>query len=213
MSTYAVDRRWPNATVAILATGPSLTVDDVDRVRGKMPVIAINDAHILAPWADVLYSSDRTWWPFYKGVPSFAGQKFGIGSAPGKNNSFHTLPDVRVLKNTGYTGLDLEPSGLRNGSNSGYAAINLAVHLGAKTILLLGYNLGYRGGKAHFFGNHPPNLTQREDLYTGFRSSFDTLVEPLKAIGVEVFNCTPETSLMAFPLRELRDCLPLAVAS
>lgn len=224
---HRIERLWPGATIACLATGPSLTQEDCDYVRGKSRVIAINDAHRLAPWADVLFSADRQWWRYYDGVPTFAGMKIGIGSAPGKDNPFGPTrqhpngpihpgyPDIVVLKNTGYNGLETESNGLRHASNSGYAAINLAMHFGAARILLLGYNMGFLKGRAHFFGNHPQGLNQNEALYSGFRSSFDDLVEPLKALGIEVINCTPETSLIAFPVRDLREVLtaPLAVAS
>lgn len=207
---------WPGGTVAILATGPCLTKDDCEYVRGKAHVIAINDAHRLAPWADVLYSSDRRWWPYYKGVPSFTGLKYGVGSGTGhtqKSNGFHGLPEIQVLRNTGYIGLETDPTGLRTGSNSGYAAINLAVHFGAARVLLLGYNMTHAHG-AHFFGNHPSGLAQSAALYPGFRKRFETLVEPLAALGVEVINCTPKTSLHVFPVRPLRDVLaPTTVAA
>jgi hypothetical protein len=203
-----VERLWPGETIACLATGPSLNQADCDYLRGRVRVICINDSHRLAPWADVLYSSDRRWWPHYKGVPSFEGSKFGVGSGQGKANPFTGYPEIRVLKNTGYSGLEIEPNGLRTGRNSGYAAINLAVHLGAARILLLGYNMSHQNG-SHFFGNHPAGLNQSAALYPGFRRSFDSLVEPLKAAGIEVINCTPNTSLHTFPRRALRDVLPL----
>jgi hypothetical protein len=198
-----VPKLWPGETVVCMATGPSANQADADFVRGRARVIAINDAHRLAPWADVLYSSDRQWWRHYKGVPGFQGMKYGIGSGIGKRNVFTQLPRVRVLLNTGYNGLESSPNGLRNGRNSGYAAINLAVHFGAKRIVLLGYNLSFTGGRAHFFGDHPSGLRQTAALFPGFRRSFDTLVEPLKAIGVEVVNCTANTSLTSFPTGDL----------
>jgi hypothetical protein len=177
----------------------------VDFVRGKVQaVVAINDSHRIAPWADVLYSSDRRWWSHYK----------GIGSGVGKKNPPATKwTGVKILRNTGYLGIDTSPDALRNGRNSGYAAINLAVHLGAKRILLLGYNMSYKGNRAHFFGSHPPPLPQSSGLYPGFRKNFEHMVKPLKEIGVEVFNCTPDTSLMAFPLRDLREVLAEKVAA
>jgi len=65
---------WPDSTIVCMATGPSLTQADCDYVRELgVPTIAINDAHRLAPWANVLYSNDRMWWRKYKGVPSFTG--------------------------------------------------------------------------------------------------------------------------------------------
>ena len=204
----AVPKLWPGSTIACLATGPSLTQADCDYLRGKCHVIAINDAHRLAPWADVLYSSDRRWWNHYRGVPEFQGMKFGIGSGVGKKNSFPSKwQGVTVLRNGGYHGVDKNPDSLRNGRNSGYAAINLAIHLGAVRILLLGYNMSYRVGKAHFFGDHPPGLPQSPGLYPGFRRNFEHMVEPLAKLGVEVINCTENTSLMAFPRKPLREVL------
>lgn len=202
-----VERCWPNATVVILASGPSLTAEDVDFVRGKARVIAINDTHRLAPWADVLYSSDRMWWPSHQGVPSFAGRKFGIGSKVGFYNPFNRYPDITVLRNTGYTGLELQPHGLRNGENSGYAAINLAVHFGASRIVLLGYDMARRNGQVHFFGRHVGMNNPTDAVLAGYRRHFLTLVEPLKAIGVEIVNCTPGSSLDAFPMADLRATL------
>lgn len=213
---HTVSRLWPDATIVCLATGPSLTQSDCDHVRAaRVPTIAINDAHRLAPWADVLYSSDRNWWKKYKGVPDFAGMRYGVGSKPGKNNGFTDYPDVKVLRNSGYDGLDKSSDGLRTARNSGYAAINLAYHFGAKRVVLLGYDMGWRSGRPHFFGSHPPGLSQREDLYPNFRKSFLGIVQPLKDAGVEVVNCTPNTSLEAFPVAVLREVLPvpLAVAS
>jgi hypothetical protein len=200
-------RLWPDSTVAILATGPSLTKADCDYLRGKCHVVAINDAWKLAPWAEVLYSSDRRWWNYYKGVPEFKGLKFGIGSGVGKANAFGKINGITVLRNSGHNGLQNKPDGLMNGRNSGYAAINLARHFGANRILLLGYNMSYRGGKAHFFGDHPAGLPQSSGLYPGFRRSFESLVEPLKKLGIDVINCTPHTSLTAFRQGVLREVL------
>jgi hypothetical protein len=165
----------------------------------------------------VLYSSDRRWWPFYKGVPQFPGLKYGVGSGTGLNrkaNPFLGYPEIRVLRNTGYEGIEIHPTGLRTGSNSGYAAINLAIHFGASRILLLGYNMSHTGGRAHFFGNHPSGLSQNASRYPGFRKRFDTMVAPLRTLGIEVINCTPNTSLHTFPIRELRSVLnPREVAA
>jgi hypothetical protein len=206
MSHHVVPRLFEGETIACLATGPSLTAEDVDYVRGKARVIAINDAWRLAPWADCLYSSDRRWYEHYAGVPSFKGQKYGIGSGQNKRNPFRAYPEIAVLKNTGYVGLELDPGGLRNGRNSGYGAIGLAVHLGAKRIILLGYNMGLGlAGKVHFFGNHPPQLNQNPSLYPNFRRVFETMVQPLADLGVRVINCTENTSLSAFQLGSLRE--------
>lgn len=204
---HRVERLWPGETVVIMATGPSLAAADVEACRGKARAIVVNNAHVLAPWADVLYSSDRYWWPHHKGVPSFTGLKYGIGSSVGKSNPFSGYPDIQVLKNTGYTGLELDPRGLRHARNSGYAAVNLAVHFGVSRILLLGYDMGIRGGQVHFFGKHVGMNNPDDSHFASWRKHFATLVEPLRAAGVSVLNCTPGSSLSCFPMADLRSAM------
>lgn len=206
----SVPRLWPGETVICIASGPSLTQEDVASVRGNARVIAVNDGiRWSKEFADVLYSSDRNFWPHYKGMPDFHGLKFGLGSNVGMRNPFPGLPDIQVLRYTGVEGLELEPDGLRCGRNSGAAAIGLAMHLGAVRVLLLGYDCG-RGssGQAHFFGDHPVGLnTTSQAMFDKFRRMFDTLVEPLSEAGVEVINCSRETALTAFPRMPLEDAL------
>ena len=200
-------RRWPDATIICVASGPTLTVEDVAYLRGRAPVVAVNDAIRLAPWAEVLYSSDRGWWRYYDGVPDFAGLKVGIGWKAGDASPIYRLPSVQVLAHTGAEGLELAPTGLRSGGHSGYAAINLAVHLGARRIVLLGYTCGPAHGRSHFFGRHPSGLPESTDQhYATFRRAYATLVEPLAAAGVSVVNATPRSWITAFP------CAPLSAA-
>jgi len=128
-------------------------------------------------------------------VPSFTGPKYSLASSDPTPR-----PDWTVLQNTGTTGLELDPTGLRTGINSGYQAINLAVHLGASRIILLGYDMGPDGTRDHWFGEHPDG---QPSPYPQMREYFETLVEPLQAIGVTVINCSRRTALTAFP------CVPL----
>lgn len=192
MTTAREARLWPGATVVILASGPSLCQGDVDLVRDKTRVIAVNDAYRLAPWADALYAADEKWWRWHDGVPGFRGLKFSIAPKP-KGWSV-----AQVLRNTGRTGLELDPTGLRTGYNSGYQAINLAVHLGAARIVLLGFDM--QGD--HFFGSHRDGS---RPAFSHCLSAFPTLVEPLAAAGVEIVNATRATKLMAFPRVVLED--------
>lgn len=198
--TYAVvPRTFPGATIVCLATGPSLCAEDVDFCRDRAPVVAINDAVRLAPWADCLYACDRRWWERHPETATFAGLKYGLRQVPSR-------PDVQLLDQGPDRGLSTDPSVVHTGKNSGYQAINVAVHLGATRILLLGYDMQAAiGGPAHFFGNHPwGGVPAAFDL---FRTLFETIVAPLKAIGVTVINCTRETALTCFPRQPLREAL------
>lgn len=200
-----VPRLWAGETVVCVASGPSLTQADVDLCRDRAKVIVVNDGYRMAPWAEALYACDFQWWRVHQGVPSFAGLKFSIHPKAARFG-------VQVLRNTGPDGLETDPSGLRTGSNSGYQAINLAVHLGAARILLLGYDMQRTGGKSHWFGDHPYGLQSRPALSL-FVRHFATLVPPLRALGIPVINCTRETALTCFPRHPLEDALAVAVAA
>jgi hypothetical protein len=206
--------RWPGATIVCLASGPTLTEADAARVRAAgLPAIAVNDAIRLAPWAPVLYSSDRGWWRAYRGVPEFAGLRVSVGERQGAASPIPGAwaTPIVVLTHTGVEGLEADPGGLRTGGNSGYAAINLAVHLGARTILLLGYQGGPHGGRSHFFGRHPSILEESSAAhYAAFRRAFETLVPALAAAGITIRNCTPGTHIAAFETAELGAALAAA---
>lgn len=194
-----VPRRWTGSTVVCLGGGPSLTADDVAYCRGKAAVIAINDAYRLAPWADVLYACDAKWWDWHQGVPGFTGLKFALQDEAAQ------WPGVTVLRNTGAHGLEHDPGGLRTGKNSGYQAINVAVHMGATRIVLLGYDMQAPAhGPSHWFGEHPNRV---RSTYAMFLAAFPALAAPLQALGISVINCSRETALDVFPRQPLAEVL------
>lgn len=207
-----VPKLFPGETIVCIASGPSLTDDDVNAVRGRARVIVVNDNWRKAPWADVLYGADKEWWLTYQGVPSFAGLKYAI------RGGFSKAPwpeGVNCLANTGYLGLESDPSGLRtggeNGGNSGYQAINLAVHLGAKRIVLLGYDMQRTDGKVHWFGNHPDDL-RRNPPFAEFLKGYPSLIKPLRNLGIEIVNCSRVSALACFPMGTIEQVLSAVAA-
>ena len=87
------------------------------------------------------------------------------------------------------------------GANSGYQAIHLAYHLGARRILLLGYDYGGRTG-SHWFGQHPTPLRSGHD-YNKWLLEIRILAQDLAAAGVEVINLTRHTAIDCFPRMSL----------
>jgi len=196
-----IPRLTEGGTVVCLAPGPSLTREDVEAVRDLGVVIAINDAVRLAPWAAVLYSSDASWWSNYRGT--FEGPRYKVSASMFRLER-QRWPNVVTLKNTGERGVDFTPDCLRTGHNSGSAAINLAVHLGAGRIVLLGYDMGPVQGRHHFFETKP---VQHRSPYEMFRKYLATMVDPLTTAGIEVVNCSRSTRLECFPCRPLAEVL------
>jgi hypothetical protein len=194
-----VPKLFPGSTIVVVGGGPSLTRADVEFCQGRARVIAVNDAYKLAPWAEVLYACDAKWWGWHKAhVKGFAGRKYALDRGA---RAF-----AELLESTGTDGLELRPWAVRTGHNSGYQAINVAVHLGAKRIILLGFDMqrGKRASGDHWFGAHPGGGRPGVE---GFHAHFSTLVKPLKAIGVEVINASRQTALTCFPRGDLRELL------
>lgn len=192
---------WPGETVVCLGTGPSLTQADVDYCRDKARVIAIKHAIEWAPWADALYAcggdAGKWWQRNGDALASYAGLRYTLDPK--------AAPWASVLKNTGFIGLEASPDGLRTGKNSGYQAIGLAVHLGATRIVLLGYDMQPDAqDRDHFFGQH---WHHGRVPFRVFVELFESLIEPLRALGVQVLNASRATALTAFPCVALEEAL------
>lgn len=195
-----VPRLWPGSTVVCIASGPSLTPDDVAYCRDRARVIAIKDAVRLARWADVLYGSGGDlgqWWKTYGPGLSFAGLRYTMDP---KAAAYAT-----VLRNDGTNGLCTDPGGLRTGKHSGYAAINLAVHFGAAKVVLLGYDLQPSGSRDHWFGAH--DYPHPPIPYQALRELFPSIMAPLATLGVALVNASRETALDCVPRMTLEEAL------
>lgn len=146
----------------------------------------------------MLFASDQGWWRWHEGVPSFTGQKYALQEGA-------ATWGATVLRNTGEEGLEVDPCGLRTGRNGGYQAMNLAAHLGASRIVLLGYDMqAFKGQPSHWFGEHPDH---NRAPYSTYLEYFPLLVAPLQALGITVLNASRESALECFPRVTLTEAL------
>jgi hypothetical protein len=199
---WKIQREWEGDTCAVLASGPSMSQEIAERIRG-MRTIVVNDNYKLAPWADVLYAADYLWWKEHPEALKFAGRRVTIMPIGCSTIEF---PELRYLENGGYGGLDPRPTHIRTGKNSGYQAIHIAAHLGVRKILLCGFDMREVKGKKHWFGEHPPSINKTQP-FNVWISLFNVLAPMLRAKGIEVINCTPESALRCFKEESLEKAL------
>lgn len=200
---------WSGAVVVLVGGGPSLTPAQVERCRGKARVIAINTAVKLAPWADILYFCDRQWFGWHREtVLNFKGQVVTLGNEDLRKE----VRGLVCMRDAGVEGFSEDPAALCNGRNSGYQAIHLAAHLGAKRIVLLGYDMKSAAPAApgarprvHWHEEHP--VPTHPDTPGGYVPHFKDLLEPLARRGIEVLNATPGSALPYFPMTTLEEAL------
>lgn len=189
---------WRGQTTVILASGPSLTAEQVEVVRrSNARAIVVNRTWEMLPTADVLYSGDFLFAKVYyakikqefKGVwwtqDRSAAERYGINWVKGVN---------REGVGTDY---------IHNNGNSGHQAINLAFLFGSRRILLLGMDmkLGAKGEK-HHHPDHPSPCVQSqmfgEWLHKGVK-----LAAELNAAGCSVVNCAPGSAWRDFPMSDI----------
>jgi hypothetical protein len=198
---WSVPQLWPGGTVAVMASGPSMSAEVADTVRAaRVPAIVVNNTFRLAPWAAVLYAADARWWRLTPDAVEFGGLKVSI-------ENIDELPPrgVLLMRNGGREGYDEAPDSLRTGHNSGYQALHLAVKAGARRVVLCGFDMR---GSGHWHPNHlAPLRSVDEAFFAMCRARFQTILAPLAQMGVEVLNCTPGSALTCFPRVALEDAL------
>jgi hypothetical protein len=176
---------------AVIASGPSLTQADCDLVKKHCVTLAVSDAYKLIE-ADYHYSCDQAWWKVHIDHVK-AGRRFT--QYGGEDERLLAISQgLEPIEGKDLPGLGLDC--IHTNRNSGAQAINLAFLLGAKRIILLGFDMQWTDGKSHFFGDHPEGLRNKDP--TIHIPHFTQLAADLEREGVEVINCTRETALHQF---------------
>lgn len=198
-----IPRAWPDSTIVLIANGPSLSKPQIGSayqswIERRVRVLGCNDAYRIAPWIDGLYACDLKWWTHHiEPVRDLhmamlftqdaqAADQYGLWHIPSRCQT-------GLSADSGYihTG--------QGGAHSGFQLLNLAVHLGAKRIILIGYDCGTPDmQRKHWFGNHPPPLDMNP-FYSTWAAPYRDAAPQLFKLGVEVINCTPGSAIDCFP--------------
>jgi len=182
---------WRGQTVAVLASGPSMSQSLAQSLR-SLPVAVANSTYRLAPWAELLCANDAEWWWANPEALDFRGLKVCADDSL-------LRPEVFSLRHTGKVGFDEDPACVRSGGNTGYTAVHIAAQAGARRILLCGFDM--RPG--HW---HDVDREAAESQYAEWRRRFKTLAAALEG-RVEVLNCTPGSALECFPMMTLEKAI------
>lgn len=184
-------------TVVCIASGPSLTDADVERVRASgLPAIVTNTTYQRCPWATVLIGHDANWWAVHhrQVQRTFRGHRV-TGESAGKR---YGAQHLAVLK-------------FKTFRNAGCAAISLAVLAGARRVILLGYDGRFApDGRTHWHGDHPVGLLGNCGSMPHWPERFGQVAAYARQHDVEVLNASRDTAHEMFPRIALADVVPLA---
>ncbi len=211
---------YDGETAVLVATGPSVNNQITEIHKAKKHgarLITVNNAYEIAPFTDAHISCNLDWWRYYwpKSVtlremecPKFTWYK-DVADDYG----------IQYVKAIVKDGLSTDPRILHINHGSGPMAINLALHLGIKKLLLVGHDMkfsrNYNGqakkvgsSKRHFFGEYPKQLQHWPSMKIGRNGELNGLIEAYnkmakQSLDMEIINCTPNSALTCFPISTL----------
>lgn len=181
---------------AIIGSAPTLKQKDIDYIRDKLNVIVINDNYLRCPWADILYWCDRKWFNWHKDKREFRNF-MGVKA---------TLSNCEADWNFGRgveTGLNDHPEVLNTGKNSAHQCVNLAVHLAATEIYLMGIDMKKTGNKTHWHDNHI--IKTNPEVYDKMLPLWETIIPDLGQ--TKVINCSLTSRIECFEKKDIRECI------
>jgi len=204
---------WRGRSCFILGGGPSINAIDLDLLKDKYTIGVNRIFERFDP--TILFSMDSR---FYGWIKSGT---FGEDV----KKKFEDFPNYKVWVDTHkYAGFDsdiyiVKSAGLRamtktleegvgHGYNSGYAALNLAICLGANPIYLLGFDMekGKNSGKQINWHEKYP-VQQSDNVYNTFIKNFQWAAPIIKRRGIRVINLYRNSGLKMFPFDDLENVI------
>lgn len=199
----AVWPNWRGDTVFCIATGASLTKEQLQFVRDRthiVRVIAINDAGLettsqrpyTASFADILYAADFAFWRTHH--PATGALRVSAAQVQGNPCPVcEGLADLLVKLHPAPVPLNVAGR-VWHGLHSGIQALQLAVTLGAEKVYLLGYDCVPRFGRTNYVDKAP-------GLNNGWHGERHDWAQKYSRIDwpIPIINCTPGSAIDAFP--------------
>lgn len=199
MTPYRFSPEWKGETAFIVAGGPSVLSQPVERLRGRK-VIAVKSSYTAVPFAQYLLFSDARWWTEHKARARFEGKIVEVGSSHNDARLLH-------VKRRKPPGLSDDAGALTVNWTIVSAAIDAAVFLGCARIVFLGLD-HKRGADGRSHHHEPHKWAWRGDtLFDKQRADLESMAGPLKAKNIEVINCSPGSALKLWPVMPLNECL------
>lgn len=194
---------WSETSTAyILGGGPSLLTMDLTPIHDKH-VIGVNNAYRLGDWVDVCWFGDYEWYGLHRlELFKFYGLKVHCCNIDAER------PGIKELGRGKPWGIDKRRDYVAWNDNSGASAINLAYHLGVRTVVLLGFDMKFgENRKNNWHEDHKLPPHKDWNPYPKFLRNFPIIKQEADKLGLTILNATPDSALDVFPMVKLEETL------
>ena len=180
-------------------------------------VIGINAAYLIGDWIDIIFFGDNRFFLAHReGLSKHPGLKVTCNAKSARYQGVHHLGRCHQHPK-GITGSRKHVSW---NNNSGAAAISMAVHLGVRRIVLLGFDMQigefgqhwhnvYRGmypRRAHGKGKGAIMVPKKLPFDRHLRG-FPMIARDAKRLGVKIVNASPDSAIEQFPKYTVQELL------
>lgn len=214
-----VPKLWPKSTIYILGGGPSINTADLSLIHDER-VIGVNNTYgdplpLTGPnnnmrhyeprkWVDICWFGDLKWFRWHRRyLRSFSGLVMHCN----ENTNVYKIKWIKAVRRsrTKPMGLDSSPAHICWNRNSGASAINLAYHLGAKRVVLVGFDMRVVDNQKNYHTDHVGE--KPHDPFKRFLQVFKYIAADADKLGLEIINATPNSAITEFPITKLEDTL------
>jgi hypothetical protein len=191
-------------TVFIIGGGSSLTktLPNPSIIVDK-DIIATNYAYDLFPNAMVLLFADKSW--YVKHMLDIQNRFKGIIiSSTNMDKEYYLTNKVDHVFFRGEDYKISEVCDKLNGGNSGHLAINLAMFMGYRKIVLIGFDMNDKVKQTHWHDKH--NYSVVTSRYREvFIPAFSSITPYQVKFGCEIYNLNKESCITSFKFADLQD--------
>ncbi len=229
---WNIPKIWQDGECYIIGGGPSIieqfniTQEIVDKVRSKelsldsfspylksihnKHIIGVNMSYQLGNWVDMVFFGDMC---FYRGnkneLLQFPGMK--ITCRHDFKSGKYKSQKIRYIQKDGNKpdGITIKKNKVSWNLNSGAAAINLAVQLGVKKIILLGFDMDITNKWQHWHDAYNRGVITNMDSLPFERHlrCFPAIKNDLDGLGIEIINCSPNSVINSFKKKNINEIL------
>lgn len=195
---------WSGRDVYVVGGGASLEGFPWEVLRGK-PTIACNAAFLLGVGVcPIMVFGDSSFWPKFREALEKYNKEGGmvVSLSNSFRNPSNPAPEWVLRVRKVHSGLAKNALGWN--CNTGASAINLALLLGARRVLLLGFDMKGIGKRTHFHNAYTKKM--QPESFIKFKAGMTQVAHDLPKVfpGREVLNLTDDSALDAFPKHSLR---------
>ncbi len=199
---------WNGSTVYIIGGGPSLNdlgKDGLKKIYDEKKkgafVLGVNKAFTLMgtktkPLCDAVFFGDNRFYKSQKeNLKKFPGLKFTAANLAVNEDDFLYL----YRTNEFFT---MQPGKIGWANNSGNAAINLAVQLGAYQIVLVAFDMTITGKQTNWHKDNASEKTRRKrvspEYYDKVVKRIQYTADKVDEMGINIINTNPDSALDYF---------------